>query len=151
MRKEWGLAEKILDGRKTIESRWMKNRSAPWKRVGAGDAVYFKNSGEPVRIRAVVSHVVHIEKLTPAKIAAVLRKYGRRDGISRKDMPKFRRLFKDKKYCVLVFLKNARSVKPFEIDKHGFGAMAAWLCADDVNRIKRREVIRIAPVQPLRQ
>ncbi len=137
MRKEWGMTEKILDKRKTIESRWAAKKIAPWQKVSAGDVVYFKNSGEPVRIRAVVSHVVHIEKLTPAKVAAVLRKYGRRDGIGRKDMPMFLRLFKDKKYCVLIFLAGARAVRPFEIRKRGFGSMSAWMCTEDINSIRR--------------
>src|SRR3989338_529625 len=94
MKKSWGFTGKILNGRKIIESRLMKNRSAPWHRISAGDIVYFKNGGEQVSIRASVSRVVYIENLTPHKVAAVLRKYGRRDGIDRKDIPKFRRLFR---------------------------------------------------------
>ncbi len=136
MKKSWGLTEKILDGRKVIESRWMKNRSAPWHRISAGDVVYFKNSGEPVRMRASVSGVVYIENLTPRTVAAVLHKYGRRDGIDRRDAPKFRRLFENKKYCTLVFLRGARPVRPFGIRKRGFGAMAAWLCVGSLRSIK---------------
>ncbi|KKQ35404.1 MAG: hypothetical protein US51_C0006G0001, partial [Microgenomates group bacterium GW2011_GWA2_37_6] len=38
-------AEKILTGKKTIESRFSKNKIAPYGVVSAGDLVYMKLSG----------------------------------------------------------------------------------------------------------
>jgi len=37
----------ILAGRKTIESRFSKNRIAPFKRIQSGDVVFLKKSGGP--------------------------------------------------------------------------------------------------------
>jgi len=45
-------------------------------------------------------------------------------------------MFRDKKYCMLIFLKNPTEIEPFEIDKTGFGMMSSWVSIDDINRIK---------------
>ncbi len=37
----------------------------------------------------------------------------------------------------MMFLKNPQKIEPFEIDKKGFGAMAAWLTVADIEKIKR--------------
>jgi len=46
-------------------------------------------------------------------------------------------MFKDKNYCILIFLKNPIGIKPFEIDKTGFGAMSAWIIAKNISKVKR--------------
>jgi len=114
MNKSFGdLIPKILSGEKKIESRWSRNKIAPWDRVKPGDTVYFKNSGEPVVAVAEVEKVRQFEK---------------------KDFDEARKLFpvpdkwvRNKNYCVLMWLKNPRKIKPFEINKSGFGSAAAWL------------------------
>ena len=136
MRKSWGLTEKILSGEKKIESRWYKNKARPWDKIKNGDIVYFKNSGESVRIKAEVEKVVQFDNLNSKKVAEILKIYGSDDGIEEAKIPDFFEIFKDKKYCILVFLKNPILVKLFEIDKTGFGAMSAWITVDDINQIK---------------
>jgi len=137
MKKSWGLTEKILSGEKRIESRWYMNRSAPWDKIKKGDTVYFKNSGEPVMIRAEVERVLQFSGLTPRKVSDILDEYGELDGIGRVETEKFFRLFRDKRYCVLVFLKDVGKTEPFDIDKSGFGAMSAWITVDDVEKIRK--------------
>ena len=115
MNKSFGdLIAKILSREKKIESRWSKNRVAPWGKVQPGDTIYFKNSGGPVIAMAEVEKIRQFEK---------------------KDFDKARKLFsvsnvwtKDKNYCVLMWLKNSKKVSPFKINKAGFGSAAAWLC-----------------------
>lgn len=63
MKKSWELIPKIISGEKTIESRWYKNRIAPWDRISEGDTVYFKDSGEPVSAVATVSKVLQFDNL----------------------------------------------------------------------------------------
>ena len=126
-----------MSGQKTIESRWYANRSVPWDKIAAGDTVYFKNSGEPVTIRASVEKVLQFSKLNPKRVQEILNKYAYEDGLARSELPKFFRIFKDKKYCILIFLKDVSSVAPFEIDKRGFGAMAAWISVDSVSKLKK--------------
>ncbi|MBI2084982.1 MAG: hypothetical protein HYT71_00545 [Candidatus Aenigmarchaeota archaeon] len=136
MKKSWGFAEKILDRRKTIESRWYSSKRLPWNRINRGDIVYFKNSGEPVRIKATVDKVMQFSNLTPGAVMKLLKKYGKADGIE--DIDKFYKFFINKKYCILVFLSNPKPVKPFGVDKKGFGAMSAWISVPDISRIRKK-------------
>lgn len=136
MKKSWGLTDKILHGQKTIESRWYSVRCQPWGRIKKDETVYFKNSGEPVKIKAEVSKVVQFADLTPRRVKEILDKYGGDDGIEPEKASGFFERFKDKKYCVLIFLKSPVGVEPFEIDKTGFGAMSAWLTVASVSKIR---------------
>jgi len=137
MRKSWGLTQKILSGEKRIESRWYDVKYKPWDSIEEGELVYFKDSGEPVRLKAEVSKVIQFANLTPSRVKAVLHEYGEDDGLEKEEIPEFFERFKDKRYCVLIFLKNPRKIKPFEIDKSGFGAMSAWITVDDISKIKK--------------
>ena len=137
MRKSWRLTKKILSGQKKIESRWYKARYPPWNTIKPGDIIYFKNSGEPVTIKAEVSKVIQFSDLNPKKVKCILNKYGQQDGLGIEEIPKFFEIFKDKKYCILIFLKNPQKIKPFEIDKTGFGMMAAWISIDNIDKIKK--------------
>jgi len=136
MKKSWKLTPKILSGDKKIESRWYKFKHQPWNNVRKGEVVYFKDSGEPISIKAEVDKVLQFSDLTPIKVMEILKKYGNVDGINIKDIKKFYERFKNKSYCILVFLKNPKSVEPFEINKKGFGIMSAWLCVNDINKLK---------------
>ena len=121
MNKSFGdLIAKILSGEKKIESRWSKNKIAPWGKIQSGDTVYFKNSGGPVIAIAEVEKIRQFEK---------------------KDFDKARKLFsvsnvwtKDKNYCVLMWLKNPRKIRPLKINKAGFGMGAAWLSDFKISR-----------------
>lgn len=136
MKKSWGFLPKILSGEKKIESRWYMTKCAPWDRIKTGDIIYFKDSGCPVTIKAKVSKVIQFSNLTPTLVRKIINKYGGSDGIGVKDRNKFYYLFRNKKYCILVFLKNARKIKPFKINKNGFGLMSAWLMVRNVKDIK---------------
>jgi hypothetical protein len=135
MKKSWGLTQKILSGEKTIESRWSKSRRAPWGRIKEGETVYFKDAGEPVSMRTEAGKVVQLSGLTPQKVKAILEKYGKEDGLEGR-IPEFAKLFADKRCCVLIYLRNPKKVKPFEISKKGFGSQAAWICVKDIGKIK---------------
>ena len=136
MKKTWGLTGKILSGEKKIESRWYMAKYAPWDRIKSGDFVYFKDSGEPVTIKAEVSDVKQFSGLTPKKVKEILQRYGKADGLGIGKLPEFLRLFKNKKYCLLIFLKNPVPVKPFKINKKGYGIMSSWICLDKIDDIK---------------
>ncbi len=137
MKKSWGLLPKIASGEKTIESRWYAMKCRPWGAIAAGDTVYFKDSGAPVRLAAEVRKVRHYADLTPADVKKILKTHGAADGIASRDIPEFYKRFKDKRYAMLIFLKKARPVRPFAIDKKGFGAMAAWISVPKIATIKK--------------
>ncbi len=137
MKKSWGLTDKILNGQKKIESRWYSVKYKPWNGIKSDETIYFKDSGESIKIKAEVSKVMQFVDLTPKRVKEILNKYGRDDGIEKEKIPDFFERFKDKKYCMLIFLKNPQEIKPFEIDKTGFGAMSAWITVDDISKIKK--------------
>jgi len=136
MKKSWGLTKKILTGEKKIESRWYKTKYAPWDKVKAGDTIYFKDSGEPVTVRAEVEKIMQFSDLSQNKVKEVLDQYGMDDGIGKERISEFFLRFKDKKYCMQSCLKNPQEVTPFDISKKGFGAMASWIIVKDINSIK---------------
>lgn len=135
MNRKRGLIPKILDKKKTIESRWSKNKIAPWKKVKIGDTVYFKNSGEAVVARARVGRVKQFENLNLSKIKEILKEYGGDGKISVGNVRKTLEWIKNKNYCTLVYLRNPVKVKPFTINKTGFGSGCAWLSVEDVKEI----------------
>ena len=137
MKKSWDLTQKILDGRKTIESRWYMTKRAPFGKINPGEKVYFKDSGEPVTVMATVKDVKQFSDLNPQKVREILKIYGGGDGINDKTSY-FSKLFSNKRYCILVFLKDARPIEPFEIDKTGYGMMSAWICINKIDDIKRK-------------
>jgi len=136
MKKSWGLTQKILSGQKKIESRWYKVKYAPWNKIKSGELIYFKDSGEPVTIKAEVDKVIQFSDLTSEKVREILHQYGKADGLDNAKIPEFFELFKNKRYCMLIFLKNPKKVEPFNINKSGFGAMSAWISIANINRIK---------------
>lgn len=137
MRKSWGLTDKILTGEKKIESRWYLNRCRPCNNINDNDTIYFKDSGFPVKLSAKVDHVLQFDNLTPNKVSEILNHYGSDDGISTDKISDYYEIFKGKRYCMLIFLKGVKSVKPFEIDKTGFGSMSAWITVDVIEKIKK--------------
>lgn len=138
MTKEWGLIPLILEGKKTIESRWYKTKRSPWNTIQNGDAVYFKNSGEPVTAVATVSHVQFIHPLDRKMISTVYEIYGTQIFPGYSDYSQFVDSKLDKNYCILVFLTDPSPVQPpFDIDKTGFGIGAAWITVDNISRIRK--------------
>ena len=63
-----GWIELILDGSKTIESRFTKVRCAPFGKVHEGDIVYLKESCGLVKGMFTVAKVETYENLTDAQI-----------------------------------------------------------------------------------
>ena len=128
---------KILSGEKKIELRWYRTKHLPWGKIKTGDRIFLKNTGELVTVKSRVKRVLALENLTPEKVREILEKYGRDDGIAKEKMEYFYELFSDKKYCLLIFLTRVEKVKPFGVDKSGFGQMAAWITVEDIDIIKR--------------
>ena len=134
MKKSWKLIDKIVSGGKTIESRWYKTRRAPFGKIKPEDIIYFKDSGEPVTARATVQNVLQFSDLNQATITKLLKKYGKR--IGSEYVPGLAEQYADKKYCILIFLTNPKFITPFRIDKTGYGNPNAWLCVNDISKIK---------------
>lgn len=134
MKKSWGLIAKIISGKKTIESRWYKNRIAPWDRISKGDTVYFKDPGEPVSAVATVSEVLQFDNLDGKQFSEIMAKYA--DDICLKTR-QYNEYYQSKNYCILIFLTNPQKLEePFNIDKSGYGISSAWMCIEDIRQVK---------------
>ena len=134
MKKSWKLTQKILSGEKKIESRWYNQRRAPFGGIKEGEIVYFKDSGEPVAIRAEVEKVLQFSGLTSEKVKEILEEYGKE--ICIKNIVESFERYRHKKYCLLIFLKNPQKIEPFRINKKGFGMMSAWISVDRISDIR---------------
>ncbi len=130
------MLEKIIAGRKTIESRWYKNRVAPWNRINKGDIIYFKKSSKLVDVKAEVDKVIQYSCLDKIKIKEIIDEFYYQIGLDKKEINYNN--YDNKNYCILVFIKNVKEIEPFNINKKGFGNASAWICIDDINKIKEK-------------
>ena len=139
MTKGSGYIEKILDGVKTIESRWYVNKIAPWDKISSGEMIYFKYAGGPIVAKAEVEKVEQFDQLTLEKIHLILGEYDRARKIGfdpvklENEDPEY---YSKKHYCILIHLINPTKIEEFNIDKKGFGVSCAWMCVPDINKIK---------------
>lgn len=110
----------ILSGEKTIESRWSKNKIAPYMQVQKGDVVFLKETGKNVTAKANVEKVEFYE-LTPDIAEEIRKKHGKEIGIDKfDDWNKYLQ----KNFCTLIWLSNVEKVKNIPSPKsHGAG----WL------------------------
>lgn len=137
-KKQKDFLQLIIERKKTIESRWYKNKYAPWDNITENDTIYFKNSGEPVTAKATVNKVIQFENITEDIIKDIYKKYGKSIGVNGKH---FHRASADKlkkRYCILIFLKNVIPIPPFNINKKGFGNMSAWITIDNIQKIANK-------------
>ncbi len=135
MKKSWKMIPKILTGEKYIESRWYKNKVIPWGKISKEDTIFFKDSGGMVEASAKVMRVLQFKDLDWEKTQEILKKYN--DGI-RLINQNDKEFFKNKRYCILIFLKDIKKeLKPFLINKKGFGSSCAWITVDNVNQLKK--------------
>jgi len=128
------LLAKIISGEKTIESRWYKAKVTPWDRIKKGEIIYFKESGDPVSVRAKVAEVMQFY-LPQTNVSELLQKYGKEICFTEPDFSKKVAWCSERKYCILIRLKEVQQIEPFDIDKTGFGMMAAWMTLPDIHTI----------------
>lgn len=136
MKKSRWLVPKILTGKKTVETRRYMNKSAPRDKIKKGDTVYFKDSGCPVTVKATVSNVEQFADVNDNNRQRILERCKYADVGSSKIPSGILAYTKGKKYCIIVHLAYPCAVKPFNVDKSGYGIMAAWICVNDIKKIK---------------
>ena len=103
----------ILNGEKTIESRWSLNKCAPYKKVNKDDVIYLKLPGKSISAIAEVEKVEFYE-LNVSLTEKIKILYGKEIGIHKFENWE---IYKNKKYLTLIWLKNVRKIEPLEIKK----------------------------------
>lgn len=132
------LLKDILEGTKTIESRWYVNKISPWNQIAEDDMVFFKESGCAVTAKAKVAKIIQIDKLDSQITQDIINKYGNRisPNTTLEEWSAWGEKHTDKRYCILVFLTEVEKVTPFNINKSGYGISSAWLAVDDIDKVK---------------
>ena len=105
--------EKILAGRKTIESRFSRARVPPFNRVKAGDVVFLKEVAGPVHAIALASYVQFFGPLGPGKVEHIMEKY--RQGLQLDS--DFKIAKQDSLYATLISLEAVLPLKPLRVIK----------------------------------
>lgn len=65
------VAEALLAGTKTIESRFSRDKRPPYGRIASGADIYFRVAGGGYAVRSSVKRVQCLEGLTPARVAEI--------------------------------------------------------------------------------
>ena len=116
--------EVILDGGKTIESRFTKTKRPYFGRVLPGDKLFLKESSGPVCATAKVATVKNFKNLTPKKIIAIKQQYNRYI----RGSDEYWRSKANYKFGVLVWLKDVELIEPVRIRKKDW---RAWVVLTD--------------------
>ena len=107
----------ILEGKKTIESRFTKIRCAPYGKIDTGDVVYLKESGGPVKGQFTVCEVETYTDLTSEMRHEINRRYHRHIFVD----PLFQGFWEKwyaSKYATLIHVDNVIAYQnPFSFQK----------------------------------
>lgn len=103
----------ILEGKKTIETRFAKRPCPPFERVSKGDVVMLKRSPGPV-VGVCVVETVSFYRLDPASLALIKSKFG--PAICPADAS-FWEERKEASIATLMLINQVARVPPFKVEK----------------------------------
>jgi hypothetical protein len=103
----------ILDGRKTIESRFGVHRCAPFDRVQQGDLIFLKRSGGPVVGIALAGEATFYE-LDPRTLGEIRERFA--DRICAKD-DQFWEARAEKRFATLIEIEDVTAMETLAVDK----------------------------------
>lgn len=109
----------MLEGKKTIESRFSKNRIAPYQQISKDDIVFIKKSGGDV-VGYFTIKKIEFYDLERIPIAQIKKRYQKELCVS----DSFWKLKAHSHYATLIFIDELSLLKPFSIHKKG---MQTWL------------------------
>lgn len=114
----------LLNGTKTIESRFSFNRVVPYQKVKIGDEIFLKETGKDITAKTIAKDVKYFE-LTPDLVEDIRIKYGKAIGTD-----KFAdwETTKTKRYCTLIWLGKVQKINPIKVPRSNG---AGWICLKD--------------------
>jgi len=116
--------DKIIVGKKTIESRFSKMRVPPFYKVQKGDILLLKEAAGPITAIASVSNVRFFGPLKPHDVELVMAENS--DGLALEEA--FTKAKQDSKYATLINIGEVLPVKPLAIAKSD---RRAWVVLND--------------------
>lgn len=109
----------MLEGKKTIESRFSKNKIAPYNQITKDDVVIIKKSGGDVLVYFTIKDVLFFD-LKTVSIKEIKSKYNKQLCVDES----FWVSKKSSNYATLIFIDKLFKLKPFHINKRG---MQTWI------------------------
>ena len=126
----------ILEGQKRVELRLYKSRHPAFGRVFAGDKLFLKISSGPVCATATVEKVKAFENLTPGRIRSLKKQYNHEIGGDHEHWQSKM----DCKYCLLVRVKDVKTIEPVQIQKKDWRAWVVLTEKNDFGLLKNAAV-----------
>mgnify|MGYP001582446663 CR=1 FL=1 len=107
--------ERILSGKKTIESRFSRVKNPPFGLIGSGDLVYIKPSGKEIIGQFRVKKVIFFDGLDTLDLEELKKRYGKELS---EDMEYWEKN-KTPRYCSLIFIGDSSRfiTSPIKIPK----------------------------------
>ena len=96
----------LLDGRKTIESRFAKARRVPFGRLEVGERIYFRVIGKAFAACATVQRVEFYEQLTPNRVHMLAEEHHAAIGLAPEELL----LKAEARFATLIHLADVRQV-----------------------------------------
>ena len=115
----------ILEGEKTIESRFMKGNASPMGRVREGDFLFIKKSGGDVVAFGRITRVEGFEELCREDVEEIHKKY---NGQILGDEEYWQYVGESCKCGFLAWLRDVRRIEPIKINKKD---MRGWVVLRD--------------------
>jgi ASC-1-like (ASCH) protein len=105
----------IVEGKKTIESRFSINRISPYGKIFKGDLVLVKRAGGSVLGIFIAGDIRFYSKLNKVKLNEIENKFKRQ--ICSEVNPQFWENRKDSRFATLIDITRFKKIEPFNINK----------------------------------
>lgn len=104
---------KVLNGKKRLESRFSKERCVPYGSIDNGDTIYLKESGGPIVAKATADKIKFYPNLNSEKIKILKYTYSTQLCVN----DEFWNKEKDSLYATMFNLKDIKGITPITTPK----------------------------------
>lgn len=105
--------DKIIAGDKVVESRFTKNRVAPFQCINDKDVIFLKKTAGPIVAVSLVEKIKFFGPMGSGEAIKVMETYS--EGLALEDM--FKTSKSNSQYATLIWLKNVLTIKPIKLKK----------------------------------
>ena len=129
--------KKILDGQKTIETRWAKTQRTPFRRIEEGEKIFFKEVGGNVKASATAQKVeFHKNNEIEPTINLFIKKHFQEIGFSSiEQLNEFLNEKKEIYYLSIIWLENVKN-EFFKVNPKKYVYRNGWAVLNNIEDIK---------------